>query len=233
MRTLPAIREAGAVRSALVLSLALTLLAGCGPELPLSTPEWSADGSRIAFVHYSSEGAGTLFVAEPGGDRPPRRISEDAERCAFSGAKLYFLRRPPEGRKAGAPRSGLCSAALDEEGEPRVDLVLGSGDVRAFTRLQAGPGGLLYIECREKDGKRTFFEFDPAAGKQRQITPEGAEWRAARLSPRGTELAALVPGKDKGLDLVVAQLAGGEPAVVGRLESAQADGAGLAWSPAG
>ena len=42
----------------------LVLAAGCGPDVPLSRPQWSPRGDRAAFVRYTPDGH-ALYIIDP------------------------------------------------------------------------------------------------------------------------------------------------------------------------
>lgn len=225
-----------AKRSALLLAAGLLCLAavisGCGPDLPLSTPQWSATGDRVVFVRYTTSGS-TLMVLDPASEDAPKVVAEGVERFAIAGDKLFFLRPAPEDKKS-PDKPGLMSVDVARAGEAKAQLVLPAPEETQFVRLDPAGRGIVYIECRGNDGKGAVIEYDSTTGKQRPIPPRNTDCLATRASPNGAELAVLAPAKDGGLVLLVAATNRDvEPTELGRLEKADSSGAGLAWSPAG
>jgi Tol biopolymer transport system component len=167
-------------RSVLPVGLLCALIAsisGCGPEVPLSAPQWSPRGDRAAFVHYSPE-RGNLYLVDPSSPALPRLVEKNVERFAFSadGGKLYYLRLPPDGGKRGGALVCLDVYSAEVEKDiPKVVLLAEKG--ASLKNLTVSAAGKIYLEKQTKDDARSLLECDPGEGKVRDLTPKAGNWQ--------------------------------------------------------
>jgi Tol biopolymer transport system component/DNA-binding winged helix-turn-helix (wHTH) protein len=188
----------------------LTRAAGCRN----TTPVFSPDGTRIAFVSCRAGGNTNIWVMDPDGQNP-RQLTDDP---AGVSDPSWF----PEGERIAflSPRGGtnaLWSVTLPDRSEKRlipVDVEVSSSrlspDGRLLTYTSRTPAGLLGVWVAPLDG-----------GAPRQVTfdREGAGY--ACWSPDGRFLAVeVLRGPDMHVAIVPA--AGGEPTILTREK-------GLSW----
>jgi len=139
-------------------------------------PNWSADGSRIAFV--SSDG---LFVVDPANSGLPFRLGLEGT--------------PVPGRANWSPDGASLIVALDLGG--RLDIYLVPIDGRAPVRLTDDPAA-DYQPALSPDGSSIAFRRGEEGGRiwlmaadgsnQRPLTREGTEAYQPAWSPDGTEI---------------------------------------------
>jgi hypothetical protein len=207
----------GRITLALLCTSAL-LAAGCGPELPLSAPQWSPRGDRAAFVRYTPE-VGSLYLVDPAAGDEPRLVEKGVERFAFSsgGAKILYLRPAPEdGKKGGALVSLDVYGTEIQKDVPKTLLSAEKG--AEFRNLMAAAGGKVYLEKSTAAGKRLLVEFDPATGKTEALKLEEPHWILLPGAAGGKPAAILMRDDKTGVELLRKTLPDGKPAAVGAVK---------------
>jgi Tol biopolymer transport system component len=223
------------------ISLLILAVCGCGPEIPLSAPQWAPRSTMAAFVRYGVAG-GDLYLVDTASDGTPELVAEGAERFAFSpdGARLYFCVRP---RTEGTVRPARLAVRELGGNGAAAGAGAGAGGVPGRTLLEGGPGesfpsllvlpdGALLVE-RRSEARSALLKLDANGGNRRQLSPEGANWRNPVLAPDGRHLACAAAGADGGLELLRVPVADGRPAVLQTLEKTSPESVLLAWSPNG
>jgi hypothetical protein len=141
------------------------------PKHDESRPQWSPDGTSIAFLSdRGGEDAKTqvwLIPAKGGKARRLTNFAEDIEDFVWSpdGKRLAFLARDPE-RPAGAPKP--------KQPPPIV-----------IDRYQFKEDGVGYLDARRKH----LYVFDIASGKAEVLTPGAHDEQLPAWSPDGKLLA--------------------------------------------
>ena len=141
------------------------------PKHDESRPQWSPDGTSIAFLSdRGGEDAKTqvwLIPAKGGKARRLTNFAEDIEDFVWSpdGKRLAFLARDPE-RPAGAPKPKQPPPIVTE-------------------RYQFKEDGVGYLDARRKH----LYVFDIASGKAEVLTPGAHDEQLPAWSPDGKLLA--------------------------------------------
>ena len=180
----------------------LTQAAGCRN----TSPSYSPDGSRIAYVSGRAGGVTDLWVMDRDG-RNAEQVTHDA---GCNGAESWF----PDGKRIAftCPRGGstaLWSVTLPDRSEKKI-LPL---ELEVSLARLSPDGRLLAFTSRMAASILNVWSVPLEGGTPRQVTvdPEGAGY--ACWSPDGKSLAVeLFRGPDRPIAIVPA--AGGEPVVV-------------------
>ncbi len=226
------------------LLIALALAAGCGPDMPLSRPQWSPRGDRAAFVRYTPRGHALYIIIDPAKADAPRLVEKNVQRFSFSttGTKLYYLRPGQEDERGGALVALHVYATDVERDAPKALARLAKG--AEFKNLQVAAGGKIYLEKQAGEKGRSLLEFDAKTRKSRDVTPGGAGWCLPAIDPGSKPVALLMKaGADsaivalattagkEGVELSRMLLPDGKPAAIGRLEAGYSAPAVMAVSP--
>jgi tetratricopeptide (TPR) repeat protein len=198
---------------------ALAVACGCGPKLPLSGPQWSPRGDRVAFVRYTEE-RGDLYLLDPRGDGPPGLVARGAERFAFAagGDRLYYLVPADAARRLGGSLQVLDVYAKEfEKGAPRTVLLAERG--AEFEEFRpAGPGKVYLVKVRLSDLKRSLVELDPATSKVKTLPAPEGRWRLLPSGKDGKAALLTLRQTEKGTEVALAAPPEAKPSAVATLD---------------
>jgi hypothetical protein len=204
----------------LLSAAALTLACGCGPELPLSHPEWSPRGDRVAFVRYTEE-RGDLYLVDPRREGPPGLVSRGSERFAFAsgGKRLYFLVPPDaKGQRGGSLQViDVYAEDLEEAGSKPVLLAERGAEFREFSVAKSGK--IYLVKVRSSDEKRSLLELDPATAKVTPLRPPAGYWRLLPAGRDGGVRLLSLKRNEESLEVLLSSPPEGKPSTVASLEA--------------
>ncbi len=184
-----------------------------------SSPEWSADGTTLAFLRSGAEGEATqLWVSENGA--APRKVSSLA-----GGAEEFSL--SPDGLSAVVV-SEVGAAVLETAPDVPAPIV-----ITRYTTREDGRGWL-------DDRRRQLFRLNLASGEAEQITSGDFDHWTPAWSPDGQWIAFVsrrCENRDNSYcsDIYIAPPTGGEPRRISTFEFADSEpsagAGGPQWSP--
>ena len=151
-----------------------------GSPEPLLSPNWSPDGSRLAYVSFE-EGNSAIWIQE---------VATGARERISAGVGI-------NGAPSFSPDGRFLALTLSRSGNPEVYVrELASGQTRQLTNHWAidteptwSPDGNTIYFTSDRSGRPQIYAVDAAGGSARRITREGDNNARASISPDGRKVA--------------------------------------------
>jgi Tol biopolymer transport system component len=189
---------------------------------PVAYPEWSPDGSQIAFHKHQSDAVWSIYVMDADGNHE-RRLTDTATQDA---APVWS----PDGSQIAFSRGSDIWIMNTDGSDQRLLL----SDPVPGCCLDWSPDGSRIAFESERDGNAEIYVVDAhgaeqGSGNVQRLTDEGAQDWWPTWSPDGTQIA-FMSDRDGDWEIYVMDAEGGN---LRQLTDNEADDRGPAWSPDG